>query len=916
MSYIRFTIYLGLHRKFFIFQSPYLLVFPFQDNFLEKSEKLWIGLWGFVMVLEWFSMFRSSRLVVDKWGVVGVGWLLFLTLGIGVMPPFLVNLSQSSSSSPLSPSELVHFTLPSSSLPFDANIPSSADMESDLLPPRVSVVSSPIFRLQAMAAYTSFSPLSIHNDSHFASLASTYGWLGNGSEVDPYQLTNYEIAGTYSEVLIAIANTSVFFNISDCFLHYGTTAVLFTNVTHGCLQNCTLLDNTVAGVQLVNSSENILYRNTINNSGEWGILSEDSNLTSISSNFIYDHNREGIRLVTSPLMNLSSNTVLFNREEGISLDNSSFCILWNNTVQMSTWDGITVFRSSFTNCTGNWLINNGECGLEVDYSASCFLFNNTCVGNDYAGVKLYQSNHSSLLLLEVFGSIQGIYCTSLTNVSVDRCLTRQSSIGFYLSLVRNASLQHCVALDSPYYGIELSNCPFTSLFDVLISNCSSQGFRGFFSPFLNLSGAVVSECYEGAVVYRCNDSFVENVSATFCDYRGIYFEQSHRLFTADVMCAFNADGFSALFCNDSNFTRFTLVRNDGVGLSLSQMSFLEVSDVYCAYNNASAINIHTSTYSRFTNVTAAFNCQIAWMGAIHLEETSYILFQECQIYNNLQNGFSLSYTHSFVLTRSFVAGNTGHGVYVDYSSDRTRFFCNVFYNNSNYGLLIDFSGDPPDYNSIYFNDFIANGQEGAIDVHLYSSNWQENISHNFYDNFRLPDDDSDGIVDVPYLIYSMEGQYLYDYEPLTLPFNTVDFHYLSSPVLTYPYVNYALEEWEWGEVSLNGTVVLQWLAAIDSRFHSVSYSVLYSSDWGANWTTVVSGLTDTSYSWDTTVVSRAEILLMIKAVCPDGGITYSIRLRCVIDNSPPILWDMATPGFQIGILVVVFLSYVLLSRKR
>ncbi|HHP7236659.1 MAG TPA: thrombospondin type 3 repeat-containing protein [Desulfobacterales bacterium] len=54
-----------------------------------------------------------------------------------------------------------------------------------------------------------------------------------------------------------------------------------------------------------------------------------------------------------------------------------------------------------------------------------------------------------------------------------------------------------------------------------------------------------------------------------------------------------------------------------------------------------------------------------------------------------------------------------------------------------------------------------------------------------------------------------------------------------------------------GGESLSGTATIAWTAA-DEDGDSLTYDILYSADFGANWSVIAMGLDQTSYSWDTT----------------------------------------------------------------
>lgn len=773
------------------------------------------------------------------------------------------------------------------------------------------------FRIQAISAYTSFSSISIHNNTHFSTLAALNGWSGNGSAALPYHISNYEIAGGYTQTLISISNTSVFFEITDCLLHFGTTAIFFSNVTHGTIQNCTILDNSDKGVYLYNSSEIRIHQNVVNTSGALGILSDNSNRTFITSNFIYDHDQQGIALWGSSLLNLTSNVILSSRNHGISLELSSNCTLQNNTVRDSDSDGILLLESNFVNLTDNILLYNGYYGIKLERSSYCSFVNNTCIGQYYGGVGLISSNYTTIETLNVSNSIYGISGNLLHHLSLSWSVFRWLSNGVYLTDVSNVLLVHCTILEVTSRGVNLQKSIHSNLRDISIINSSSQGIYCWESTFLNLTDLLLCHNYDGLYLNQCNNSVLTNITTLSNSYQGVYIEYSSEIDIEEVVCNSNQDGFSVASSHHISFINLILMKND-IGFYISKTNWSLVRNLYTVANNVSAAFLYDSSIIQFENVTAFRNGEInSWTPAIKIDRCESLALYKSQIFaNNAWNGIEIINSRSLTFFKNLIYNNHPYGIYVRHSSSNWFYF-NVFYNNSEFGLYIDYeyySGSLVGRNFIYNNDFITNGWYG--ETQIYSNNWEENISYNFYDKHRLPDENADGIVDRPYLVYQESDIYLYDHYPLTLPYNAFDVHYLTSPIFTFPHRDYSLDPWEWQLIQINGTVTLQWLAALDSMGHTPSYSIAYSQNWGANWTTLVSGLTDTSYTWDTRIIYHGEILLRIQALCEGGATTMSEELHCAIDNNPPVLTGMTGGIEDLIILGLLALVTVYIRKKK
>ena len=123
-----------------------------------------------------------------------------------------------------------------------------------------------------------------------------------------------------------------------------------------------------------------------------------------------------------------------------------------------------------------------------------------------------------------------------------------------------------------------------------------------------------------------------------------------------------------------------------------------------------------------------------------------------------------------------VTGNlfnsNGKGIYL-YGSDNNSFTENDFINN---GIGLSFecnesgSGQKPDYNKIYNNNFLDNDTQAYICGENNSINMELPDGGNHWSDWTAPDDNSNGIVDLPYEIRDSYNQYTnYDNLPWVIP---------------------------------------------------------------------------------------------------------------------------------------------------
>jgi sugar lactone lactonase YvrE len=93
-----------------------------------------------------------------------------------------------------------------------------------------------------------------------------------------------------------------------------------------------------------------------------------------------------------------------------------------------------------------------------------------------------------------------------------------------------------------------------------------------------------------------------------------------------------------------------------------------------------------------------------------------------------------------------------------------------------------------------------------------------------------------------------------------------------TPSITEPTVIYPN-----GGETLNGTIGIQWASSINPFNNSVTYSVYYSTNNGASWNMLISGLKSTSYNWDTTsLLYGVKYRIKVVAYCSIGSTSEDI----------------------------------------
>ncbi|KAF5417667.1 MAG: Cell surface glycoprotein [Candidatus Methanogaster sp.] len=210
-------------------------------------------------------------------------------------------------------------------------------------------------------------------------------------------------------------------NISDNTALYNYDGIDLYDSSDNILLNNTASNNEGDGIELRSSSNNTLTGNTAN-SNYAGIHLESSSNNILLNNNASNNDNHGISLWGSSNNTLLNNAANSNQKyisgysSGICLDFSSNNTLLNNTASNNEGDGIGIYDSINSTLTGNTANSNHCDGIYLEFSSNNTLLGNTASNNGYPkhyGIDLYGSSDN--LIYNNYWSNQKNVCDDGSN---------------------------------------------------------------------------------------------------------------------------------------------------------------------------------------------------------------------------------------------------------------------------------------------------------------------------------------------------------------------------------------------------------------------------------------------------------------------------------------------------------------------
>lgn len=362
----------------------------------------------------------------------------------------------------------------------------------------------------------------IESDADF----ETYGFIGTGTENDPYLIENIIINNTdmYSRG-ICITGTTKYFIIRNCTIDVNVYGVYIYEISSGTAK---IINNTIFscyfGISIQNASETSIINNTITRyrRGTWPFMYWEITIASIRCRF-------------SNNLKILNNTCTNAYDTGIYLDLCNFVDIIKTRCRYSSY-GILFRVSSYINVYNCIFAYHWHSGIELSSGSPEYI---TIINNKFEESGISVGISSFPLTLE----------NNTVNGKPLVCFEHRSGLN----------------LNKPVYG------------QIILYKCHS----------IEISNQVMEECCVGLILLDCDNLIITN-NSLFYNYYGISIYACSQLLVSNNTCSFNYYGIS-IYASYSLFSNNNFSFNYRDGVKIFSSWHLEFSKNICNDNYESGI---------------------------------------------------------------------------------------------------------------------------------------------------------------------------------------------------------------------------------------------------------------------------------------------------------------------------------------
>ncbi|MEF8874764.1 MAG: NosD domain-containing protein [Candidatus Thermoplasmatota archaeon] len=566
--------------------------------------------------------------------------------------------------------------------------------------------------------YTPREPIRIDGDDEFREKAAENDWPGNGSEENPYIIEGYEIDGEGHDHGIHITSTTVYFEVSNSYIHNADGhGISFNRVDNGYIINNIIAENGDRhdyGVYALLSERNTISGNVISNQFD-GIYVSSSNNNRIINNTITHNEINGIRFWGADSNTIADNDIISNGFRAIFIRESKYTVVENNTMEESGID--------FLGPEGG----HGDPG-DVGYWNTHEIYTNNTV-NDRP-VYYWKDEDGGTVPTGAGQVILG----NCQNVTVKNQNITGGSVGIVIGYSRENTIVNNSIADV-HHGISIKNSESPSIdqgneiIDNKISNTSFAGI--YFSVSSNQSLKNNTMGRQGGIYFRqiYDQTEREHWTTHQIDTSNTVNGKPIYYWSNEDEGSVPSDAGQVILAGCEDVT----VKNQNIsgavaGIIVGYSDNVAVND-NTVWDTAYGIMCIETDDSAITTNHLSNNSNGIW---IH-DESKYNRLADNVAYNNSNRGIMLgSNSEKNTLVNNTMRGNEGTGISVLFA-DWNTIYHNKFIDNKYHANFIGFSGGNNEWNKPY---------------PVGGNYWDD---HTEPDEYSGPDQDepgSDGIVDV------------------------------------------------------------------------------------------------------------------------------------------------------------------------
>jgi len=491
---------------------------------------------------------------------------------------------------------------------------------------------------------------------------------------------------------------------------YGSGQVILVNCSEVVVENQNV-SNTYVGIGVYFSTYCVIINNTCTANRLSGIHIDSSDNNDIINNTCSSNSRNGIYLYDSSNNDITNNLCNDNSWDGICFEGD----YWNNennnnnitnNTCNSNDDGITL-RGINNNIIDNNTCNSNYDGIRLADSIRNTVTNNTLYSSSGAAVKLYDSQDIILgnnVMLESGISISGHWPRYWETHTISTSNLVNGKPVHYLNNVVEETIPQGAG------QVILVNCENVTVKNLNVSN-GSVGIQISHSSHITIRNNI------------CNSN----------NGRGIYLQHSDNCTIMNNIC-------------DSNY--------DGITLHYYTMDTIVLENT-CNSNRMDGILIGDGKRNSILENTCHHNREgISVWSDLTIVADNY--------FESNEKGIKLNGDNNTISDNIFSKNDVG--IYSDYG------YYNIIANNTcvsnaDYSISLEKWAEN---NVIHHNNFIHNnvGKKQAFDNGT-NNRWYVSGEGNYWSDLTMPDDNLDGIVDIPYLIDGTAANR--DNYPLVLP---------------------------------------------------------------------------------------------------------------------------------------------------